>query len=70
MPERSGLIKPLNAFHQSLGELLFELSFSTNLSRSFFCNQILCSFLAFMINYSTCPTLVFFFLCTLFYVTI
>ena len=31
-PERSGLINPLNVFHQSLGELLFDLSFSTNLS--------------------------------------
>ena len=33
MPEKSGLIKPFNVF-QSLGELLFDLSFSTNLSRS------------------------------------
>ena len=33
-PERSGLINPFNVFHQSLGELLFDLSFSTNLSRS------------------------------------
>ena len=31
-PVRSGLIHPFNAFHQSLSELLFDLSFSTNLS--------------------------------------
>ena len=67
MPERSGLIKPFNAFHQSLGELLFELSFSTNLSRSvlfgfpdFICNQFCVVFIVFMINYSTCPTVVVF----------
>ena len=36
MPEKSGLIKPFNVFQQSLGELLFDLSFSTNLSRSAF----------------------------------
>ena len=33
-PERSGLIKHFNVFHQSLGELSFDFSFSTNVSRS------------------------------------
>ena len=33
-PDRSGLIKPFHVFHQSLGESLFDLSFSTYLSRS------------------------------------
>ena len=33
-PEKSGLINHFNVFHQSLGELLFDVSFSTNLLRS------------------------------------
>ena len=47
-----GLIKPFIVFHQSLGELLFDLSFSTNLSRSvflcpgFICNKVFVVFMA------------------------
>ena len=33
MPERFVLLKYFNVFHQSLGDLLFDLSFSTNLPR-------------------------------------
>ena len=41
MPGTSGLIKHFNIFHQSLGELLFDQSFSTNVSRSAFLNFLI-----------------------------
>ena len=45
MAERSGLINPFNVFLQSLGELLFDFSFSTNLSRTALLDFLISKFL-------------------------
>ena len=72
------LTKPFNIFNQSFGELLVDFSISTNFSRSAFLDSMIslyksfCSFIVFMINYSTSPfkstywPCFFFFFCTLF----
>ena len=56
--ERSGFIKPFDVFHQSLGELLFDLSLLTiyhvrDFWFDFIHNKISVVFIVFMINYST-----------------